>query len=212
MLPIGESTVQQVSPNPASDLKHRTPPPSLCTSFLPFSLPSSFLSGPSTNLTPLCTPLFPSLPSIPSCSHSSSLTSLPPSPSRSVRHPWRGDGQAVLPQVHGRLHPQVVPPPPHRRGLLRHRLPPHALHGAPRVPAQEARQPVCPQVGGFRTRRHTVHLTWGLECHKRDFNTFRAFITISTSKFFRRKRNNNISVDIVRMFIEPSAKHQQLIG
>ena len=32
--------------------------------------------------------------------------------------------------------------PPHRRRVLRHGVPAHAVHGAPRVPAEEAGQPV----------------------------------------------------------------------
>ena len=32
--------------------------------------------------------------------------------------------------------------PPHGRRVLRHGVPAHAVHGAPRVPAQEAGQPV----------------------------------------------------------------------
>lgn len=65
---------------------------------------------------------------------------------RPVRHPWRGHGEALLPQVHGRLHPQILPTPSHRRSLFRDGFPPHAVHGAPRVPAKAAGQPVCPKV------------------------------------------------------------------
>ena len=43
------------------------------------------------------------------------------------------DGKIVLPQMHGRVHAQIVASPPHRRRLLRHRIPPHALHGSSRV-------------------------------------------------------------------------------
>ena len=38
---------------------------------------------------------------------------------RPVRRPRRGHGQVVLSKVHGRLHPQVIQAPPHRRRLLR---------------------------------------------------------------------------------------------
>jgi len=57
----------------------------------------------------------------------------------------RGHGEVVLPEVHGRLHTKVLQTPPHRRGLFRHRLSPHALHGAPGVPAEETRQPIRSQ-------------------------------------------------------------------
>lgn len=70
---------------------------------------------------------------------------LPP-PHRSVRYPRRGHGEAVLSQMHGRLHTKVLQAPPHRWSVFRHWLPPHALHGSSRVQAQEARQPVCPEV------------------------------------------------------------------
>lgn len=52
--------------------------------------------------------------------------------------------------MHGRVHTQVIEAPPHGWRLLRHRFPSHALHGAPRVPAQEARQPVCAQALRFQ--------------------------------------------------------------
>lgn len=48
--------------------------------------------------------------------------------------------------MHGCVHPQVLPAPPHGRGLLRDRLPPHAIYGAPRVPAKTTCQPVCAKV------------------------------------------------------------------
>lgn len=65
---------------------------------------------------------------------------------RPVRHPWGGHGQTLLPQVHGRVHTQVLPAPSHRRSLLWDRFPPHAVHGASRVSAKATSQPVCPQV------------------------------------------------------------------
>ena len=67
---------------------------------------------------------------------------------RPIRRAGRGYGEAVLPQVYGRLHTQVLQTSPHRRRLLRHRLPAHVVHGAPRVQAQEAGQPVRSQVRG----------------------------------------------------------------
>lgn len=65
---------------------------------------------------------------------------------RLVRHSRRGHGETLLPKVHGRLHPQILPTSSHRRSLLRDRFPPHAVHGAPRVSAEAASQPVCPKV------------------------------------------------------------------
>lgn len=52
---------------------------------------------------------------------------------RSLRRARRGDGEAVLSALHGRVHAQVVAAPPHGRRLLRHRLPAHGVHGTPRV-------------------------------------------------------------------------------
>lgn len=66
---------------------------------------------------------------------------------RPFRHPRRGYGETLLPQVHGRVHTQVLQTPPHGRRILRHWFPSHALHGASRVPAQATCQPVCTQVG-----------------------------------------------------------------
>uniref|UniRef100_H0VHP7 Casein kinase II subunit beta n=1 Tax=Cavia porcellus TaxID=10141 RepID=H0VHP7_CAVPO len=65
-------------------------------------------------------------------------------------HPRRGHGEALLPQVHGCVHTQVIKAPPHRWRLLWHRFPPHALHGASRVPAQATCQPVCAQALRFQ--------------------------------------------------------------
>lgn len=65
---------------------------------------------------------------------------------RSVRHPWRSNGEALLPKVHGCLHPQILQTPPHRRSLFWDRVPPHAVHGAPRVSPKATSQPVCAKV------------------------------------------------------------------
>ena len=65
---------------------------------------------------------------------------------RSFRCSRRVDGQVILSKVPGCLHAQVIATPPHRRSLLRHGLPTHALHGARRVPTKETAQPVHPEV------------------------------------------------------------------
>lgn len=65
---------------------------------------------------------------------------------RLVRHPWRSDGEALLPEVHGRLHPQIFQASPHRWSLFWNRVPPHVVHGAPRVSSKATSQPVCAKV------------------------------------------------------------------
>lgn len=65
---------------------------------------------------------------------------------RPVRYPWRGHGKTLLPKVHGRVHPQVLPASSHRRSLFWDRFPAHAVHGTPRVSAKATSQPVCPEV------------------------------------------------------------------
>ena len=65
---------------------------------------------------------------------------------RSVRHPRRSNGEALLPKVHGCLHPQVLQTPPHRWSLFWDGVPPHAVHGAPRVSPEATSQPVCAKV------------------------------------------------------------------
>jgi len=59
---------------------------------------------------------------------------------RPVGRSRRGDGEAVLPEVYGRVHAQVVQAPPHGRRLLRHRIPAYAVHGAPGVQAEKTSQ------------------------------------------------------------------------
>ena len=90
----------------------------------------------------------------------------------------RGDGQTLLSQMHGRLHTQILSPPSHRRSLLRHRLPTHALHGSPGVSPQAARKPVCtevlfyfsPNIRFLTTQNNlliaVVHLLGRLNCPK----------------------------------------------
>ena len=58
---------------------------------------------------------------------------------------YRSDGEALLPEVHGRVHSEVFAASSHRRRLFWHRLPSHALHGPPGVPAKETSQPVRSQ-------------------------------------------------------------------
>ncbi len=58
---------------------------------------------------------------------------------------FRSDGETVLSKVHGCVHPQVVSPPPHRRSLLRHRVPAYAVHGPPWVSPQKTGKPVRSQ-------------------------------------------------------------------
>lgn len=65
---------------------------------------------------------------------------------RFVRHPWRSNGEALLPKMHGCLHPQILQTPPHRWSLFWDRVPPHAVHGAPRVSSKATSQPVCAKV------------------------------------------------------------------
>lgn len=65
---------------------------------------------------------------------------------RLVRHPWRSNGEALLPEVHGRLHPQIFQASPHRRSLFWNRVPSHVVHGAPRVSSKATSQPVCAKV------------------------------------------------------------------
>ena len=50
---------------------------------------------------------------------------------------WGGYGETLLPEVSGRLHTQVFPPPSHRWGLLWHQVPTHAVYGAPRISTKE---------------------------------------------------------------------------
>ncbi|CAH6790108.1 Csnk2b [Phodopus roborovskii] len=69
---------------------------------------------------------------------------------RPFGHPRRGHGEALLPQVHGCVHTQIIETPSHGRRLLRHWFPSHALHGAPGVPAQTTCQPVCTQALRFQ--------------------------------------------------------------
>ena len=54
--------------------------------------------------------------------------------SRPVRCSRRGDGQTLLPQMSRRLHPKILEAPPHGWRILRHRFPPHVLHGPSRIP------------------------------------------------------------------------------
>lgn len=68
---------------------------------------------------------------------------------RFVGCPGRSHGQALLPQMPRRVHPQVIPTPPYRRRLLWYRFPTHVLHGAPGVPPQATTQPVCTKVSIF---------------------------------------------------------------
>lgn len=65
---------------------------------------------------------------------------------RFVRHSRRSNGEALLPKVHGCLHPQILQTPPHRWSLFWDRVPPHAVHGAPRVSSKTTSQPVCAKV------------------------------------------------------------------
>ena len=60
----------------------------------------------------------------------------------SVRGTGRSDGEALLPEVHGRLHAQELPASSYRRGLLQHRLSSYALHGSSGVPAETTDQSV----------------------------------------------------------------------
>jgi len=73
---------------------------------------------------------------------------------RPVGRSRRGDGEAVLPEVYGRVHAQVVQAPPHGRRLLRHRIPAYAVHGAPGVQAEKTSQPVHRQVSESRSENH----------------------------------------------------------
>jgi len=61
---------------------------------------------------------------------------------RSVRRSRGGNGEAVLPEVSGRLCAQVVETPPHRWRILWHWLSTHAVHGSPWVQTETPRQPV----------------------------------------------------------------------
>ncbi|TMS11405.1 Casein kinase II subunit beta [Larimichthys crocea] len=57
--------------------------------------------------------------------------------------------KALLSKVHGCLHPQILQTPPHRWSLFWDRVPPHAVHGAPRVSSKTTCQPVCAKVIWF---------------------------------------------------------------
>lgn len=57
-----------------------------------------------------------------------------------------GNGEVILPQVHGRVHSKELSPPSHGRCLLRHWFPSHAFHGSPRVQTQAAVKSICAQV------------------------------------------------------------------
>lgn len=66
--------------------------------------------------------------------------------SRTVRCSRRSNGEAVLSEVHGRVHPEVVAPPSHRRRLLWHGVPTHAVHGPSWVQTEACNKPIRSKV------------------------------------------------------------------